>query len=150
MPKNPSAERRASTRFPLILDVRYAVWDRRAPVETGSGRTIDLSSAGLKFTADMPLRTGEKLDVFVDWPVLLDGGVQLQLIMSGIVVRTNGTATALQIPPARIQNAPCGTKGCAASGVGRLKRSHNLACISRGSNHLAGFGVPLHAAALFQ
>lgn len=97
MPKDPSAERRASTRFPLILDVRYAVWDRRAPVETGSGRTIDLSSAGLKFTADRPLLKGQKLDVFVDWPVLLDGGVQLQLIMSGMVVRTYGTTTALEI-----------------------------------------------------
>jgi hypothetical protein len=66
-------------------------------VETGSGRTIDLSSSGLSFTADKPLETGQKLDVSIDWPALLDGGVKLQLIVSGVVVRTDGTTTALQI-----------------------------------------------------
>ena len=96
LPKNASAERRASTRFPLALDVRYAA-GRRAPVELGSGRTIDLSSSGLSFTADRPLLTGQKLDISLDWPILLDGGVKLQLIMLGVVVRSNGTATALEI-----------------------------------------------------
>jgi hypothetical protein len=66
-------------------------------VETGSGRTIDLSSSGLSFPADRSLETGQKLDVSIDWPALLDGGVKLQLIVSGVVVRTAGTATALQI-----------------------------------------------------
>jgi len=97
LPKDESLERRASTRFPLTLEVRYTVLGRKAPVETGSGRTIDLSSSGLSFTADRPLLTGQMLDVSIDWPVLLDGGVRLQLTMSGMVVRTNGTATALQI-----------------------------------------------------
>jgi len=97
LPKDLSPERRASTRFPLTLGVRYAVSGRLAPLETGSGRTIDLSSTGLSFTADRPLLTGQKLDISIDWPVLLDGGVKLQLIMSGVVVRTTGTATALEI-----------------------------------------------------
>jgi len=97
LPKDLSPERRASTRFPLTLEVRYAVSGRRAPLETGSGRTIDLSSSGLSFNADRPLLTGQTLDLSIDWPALLNGGVQLQLIMSGVVVRTDGTATALQI-----------------------------------------------------
>ncbi len=96
--RNKSPERRANDRFPLILELRYVVLGRRRPpVETGSGRIIDLSSAGLSFTADRPLLTGQKLDVFIDWPVLLDGGVQLQLAMSGRVVRSDGTVTALRI-----------------------------------------------------
>ena len=32
-----------------------------------------------------------------DWPAPLDGGVKLQLTITGVVVRTNGTATALEI-----------------------------------------------------
>jgi len=80
----------------MTLEVRYVVLDRCAPAQTGSGRTIDLSSSGLSLTADRPLLTGQKLEVSIDWPVLLGGGVQLQLIMSGTVVRTNGLATALQ------------------------------------------------------
>jgi hypothetical protein len=95
LPKDEIPERR--TRFPLTLEVRYIAVVRRAPVETGSGRTIDLSSSGLSFTADRPLLTGQRLDVSINWPVLLDGGVQLQLMMSGVVVRTNGTLTALRI-----------------------------------------------------
>jgi hypothetical protein len=90
-------ERRSSTRFPLTLEVRYVVLGRCVPDETGSGRTIDLSSSGLSLKADRPLPIGQRLDVSIDWPVLLGGGVQLQLIMSGTVVRTNGSLTALQI-----------------------------------------------------
>lgn len=97
LPKEASAERRAGTRFPLTLDIHYAVLKPRGPVATGSGRTIDLSSSGLAFTADRPLLTGEKLNVSILWPVLLDGGVQLQLTISGKVVRTNGLTAALQI-----------------------------------------------------
>jgi hypothetical protein len=97
LPRDESPERRSSTRFPLTLDVRYVVVGRRARVETGWGRTIDLSSSGLSFTAEKPVLTGKKLDVSIDWPVLLGGGVQLQLIMSGTVVRTSGTGTALQV-----------------------------------------------------
>ncbi len=45
--------------------------------------------SGLSFTADRPLLTGQKLEVAIDWTVLLDGGVRLQLVMSGVVVRTS-------------------------------------------------------------
>jgi hypothetical protein len=96
-PKSPNSERRASTRFALALEVRYAISGRRPPMDTGSGRTIDLSSSGLSFTADRPLLTGQALDVSIDWPVLLNGGTKLQLTISGLVVRTSGRATALQI-----------------------------------------------------
>lgn len=83
-------------RFRLALQVRYAVTGR-VPTEAGVGRTIDMSSSGLRFNADKPLETGQRLDVSIDWPVLLDGGVQLQLIVSGTVVRSNGIETALRI-----------------------------------------------------
>ena len=71
--------------------------DHRLAARNGSGRTIDVSSAGLSFTADRPLLPGQHLEVSIDWPVLLDGAVRLHLIMSGDVVRTDGTTAALQI-----------------------------------------------------
>jgi len=95
--KVASPERRASTRFPLDIEVRYDLMGCRGQREPGSGQTIDLSSSGLSFTADRPLPTGQKLKVAIDWPVLLDGGVRLQLVMSGVVVRTSGTTTAVKI-----------------------------------------------------
>jgi hypothetical protein len=78
------------------LELRYSVVGRR-PVQNGSGRTIDVSSSGLSFTADTPLLVGQKLDVSIHWPVLFDGGVQLQIVASGVVVRIAGIITALRI-----------------------------------------------------
>ena len=97
LPKDHSPERRASARFPLTLEVRFSVSHQGGPVETGSGCMIDMSSSGLRFTADRPLLAGLRLDVSIDWPALLEGGIQLQLIATGVVVWTMGTETALRI-----------------------------------------------------
>jgi hypothetical protein len=70
---------------------------QRGPDQNGSGLTIDVSSSGLSFTADRPLSIGQRLDLSVDWPVRLGGDVQLQLVSSGVVVRTTGVVTALRI-----------------------------------------------------
>ena len=91
-----SSDRRSSVRVPVNLEVRYSVAGRRGPVENRSGRTIDVSGSGLSFTADRPLPVGEKLDLSIDWPFQLDGD-QLQLVASGVVVRTSGAVTALRI-----------------------------------------------------
>jgi hypothetical protein len=97
LPKVASPDRRAGTRFPLAIEVRYALLGCREQRKTGSGQMIDLSSSGLSFTADRPLLTGQKIEVAIDWPVLLDGGVRLQLVMWGVVVRTSATTAALKI-----------------------------------------------------
>src|ERR1022692_146112 len=89
--KEPGPDRRASVRFPLSLDLRYCVSHRRAPVETGSGQIIDLSSSGLRFAPQGPLELGLKLDVAIIWPVLLDEHVQLQLVVTGVVVWSSQT-----------------------------------------------------------
>jgi hypothetical protein len=95
--QKPSSDRRSGVRVPVNLELRYSVVVHSRPVEDGSGRTIDISSSGLSFTADPPLSIGQTLDVSIDWPVLLEGGVQLQIVASGVVVRTNGAVTAIRI-----------------------------------------------------
>ena len=90
-------DRRGSIRFPVNLEVRYCVVGRRRPVENGSGRTIDMISSGLSFTADKLLSIGQRLEVSIDWPVLLGEGVQLRIVASGVVVRANGAVTAMRI-----------------------------------------------------
>ena len=90
-------ERRGSIRFALSLEVSYTVLARRKPVRKGAGRTIDLSSSGLSFSTDGPLLTGQRLEVSIDWPVLLDGAIKLQLVMSGVVVRADIIAIGLRI-----------------------------------------------------
>ena len=95
LPKAAWPDRRASIRFPVTLDIRYSVSHR--PAETGSGQIIDLSSSGLRFAAQGPLEPGLKLDVAILWPVLLDEHVQLQLVVTGVVVWSSETEIALRI-----------------------------------------------------
>ena len=95
--KGLDPDRRGNVRFPLKLEVRYSVVGERGPAENGTGRTNDMSTSGLCFTADRPLSVGQRLDLSIDWPVLLREGVQLQLVTSGVVVRTTGAVIALKI-----------------------------------------------------
>ena len=97
-PRNVSIlERRTHTRFPLKLEVHYSIPRASATPEVGSGYTNDLSSSGLRFTGEKPLEPGQKIDLAINWPVLLDGHVQLQLIATGRIVWSRGAETAIQI-----------------------------------------------------
>ena len=96
-PDHSNIERRSSTRFRLELPVRYAVSGCDDVADVGTGQTIDLSSSGLKFTADRVPATGQRIVAYIEWPALLDGSVKLQLVIAGSVVRSHGAEIALEI-----------------------------------------------------
>lgn len=89
----------ASTRYPLVLEIRYTTTGLFAlqKTGTGTGQTIDMSSSELRFAADEPLPAGQAIEALVEWPARLDGDIGLHLALSGVVVRTNGTEVALRI-----------------------------------------------------
>ncbi len=89
-------ERRPKS-FPLELAVHYVNPERPAPLEVVSGRTLEMSSCELSFIAEKLPQIGQSLELFIDWPVLLDGDVKLQLIISGTVVHAHGRTVALRI-----------------------------------------------------
>jgi hypothetical protein len=95
-PNFSGLERRASVRFPLALEV-HCLSHRRGQGETREGKTIDISSSGLRFAVPGPLEGELRLDIAIDWPALLDGRIQLQLIVAGTVVWSSGTETAMRI-----------------------------------------------------
>lgn len=98
LPEQTGSDRRAVTRYPLTLGVRYVVLNRHTGVATtGAGQTVDLSSCGVRFTTDSLLEPGLSVKLFIDWPALLDGAVELQLTMSGTVVRSSGHEASLRI-----------------------------------------------------
>jgi len=96
-PKQGNPERRVKTRYNLVLELSYCVLGGTRSGEAGSGRTADVSSAALRFTAERPLANGLGMEIVVDWPTLLDGRVPLQLIATGLVIRTHGTDTVVKI-----------------------------------------------------
>lgn len=79
------------------MEIRYVLIGSTGPASAGIGRSIDMSSSGLRFTADRPFAIGQLLDLAIDWPAQLAGGVRLQLSLAGEVVRTIGSTTAIKI-----------------------------------------------------
>jgi hypothetical protein len=81
-------ERRAKTRYPIELPLRYQTL--RSSSAGGIGMSVNFSSHGLLISAasaQIPAR-GSRVDVVVEWPVRLGGKTPLQFVISGQVVRS--------------------------------------------------------------
>jgi hypothetical protein len=89
-------DRRLTQRFPLHFDVRYrTISERRA--RSGSGWTVNISSGGILIAAaDAPI-LGTLIRASVDWPILLDATVPLQIVITGKVTRSDPSGFALAV-----------------------------------------------------
>lgn len=90
-------ERRSVARYPIQLDLAYTVLFKGKIVDSGTGRTIDWSSAGLRFVCERPILEGRKMQLEVRWPLKLDNGVPLKLVVSAQALRTKECETAVRI-----------------------------------------------------
>src|SRR5581483_11621175 len=88
-------DRRDDRRYNLNLDLRWKLVRRRKVLESGNGRTLDLSSSGLFFEAGRPLPVGLNVELSIAWPALLHNIAPMQLVVSGRIVRTHGSRTAI-------------------------------------------------------
>ena len=87
-------ERRSKARYPVSLTVRYRTLGRNQRID-GIGQTLNMSSGGLLVSAEQEVSTGARLEINVEWPLLLNGKVPLQLVASGRVVRCGGSMFAV-------------------------------------------------------
>jgi len=93
-----SQERRGSRRFPIEQDLSYRVLDHRATEPgRGAGKTVDISSKGMRFGTEQRLRPGKRVELSVNWPASLEGGCALKFVAVGRVVRADETHAAVQI-----------------------------------------------------
>lgn len=90
-------DRRSDRRYDLRLDLRWKLIRRRRILETGSGVTLDFSSGGVFFECERPMPVGLNVELSISWPVLLHNVAQLQLVVSGKIVRSAGMRTAVQM-----------------------------------------------------
>lgn len=90
-------ERRRSSRFPIEREVRYKTLSQRSEILSGIGRTLNISSSGVLFTADHELPVGTRLEVSISWPAQLNERCLLNLVARGRVSRQEGGNLALQI-----------------------------------------------------
>ena len=87
-------ERRSKARYPVKLTVRYRTVGRAQHVN-GVGHTVNMSSGGLLVYAEHEVSAGSRLEVNVEWPLLLDGAVPLKFVAHGKVVRCGGSMFAI-------------------------------------------------------
>jgi len=82
-------ERRSKMRYPIRLSVRYRGLGRMGGV-VGVGQTLDLSSSGILVESphQQKVGVGSRLEVSVEWPIMLDGTSPLQDVILGRVVRS--------------------------------------------------------------
>jgi len=90
-------ERRNDRRYGIQLELRWKLIRRRRVLDSGVGRTVDLSSGGLLFDCGRQLPVGLNVELAISWPVLLHNQAPLQLIVSGRIVRCASNRTAVMM-----------------------------------------------------
>jgi len=90
-------ERRGSSRFPIERAVLFKSLGRNPEAAAGKGRTINMSSTGVLFSANQELTPGRRIELSISWPAQLDNTCPLKLVAKGRVVRAAGGAVALEI-----------------------------------------------------
>jgi hypothetical protein len=92
-----ATERRSHVRYPIELDVRYNCSWEQGVSDEGSGKTRDFSSGGIFLSTNQPLPKGCHVELFINWPLLLEGTCLLQLAITGKIVRSSRDGVAVRI-----------------------------------------------------
>jgi len=95
--ENIAGDRRSDRRYEMQLELRWRLLHRRKVQDAGAGHTIDLSSGGVAFEVGRKLPLGLKIELSVAWPVLLQRVAPMQLVISGLIVRSDSARTAMRI-----------------------------------------------------
>jgi hypothetical protein len=92
-----AGDRRADRRYEIALELRWKLIRRKKVLDTGTGRTVDLSSGGVLFDAGRVMPVGLNVELSISWPILLHSVAPLQLSISGRIVRANATRAAIRM-----------------------------------------------------
>jgi hypothetical protein len=90
-------ERRTDRRYDINLNVRWKLIRRRRVLDSGTGKTVDVSSGGLLIETDRELPSGLNIELSIAWPVLLHNVAPLQLVVAGRVVRAAGQRVGVRM-----------------------------------------------------
>ena len=97
VPEMPSTERRRSSRFPIEREIRYKTLNQRTELQSGVGKTLNISSSGVLFTCEHDMPLGTRLEVSISWPAQLNEKCLLNLVARGRITRHVKGQLALQI-----------------------------------------------------
>jgi hypothetical protein len=69
----------------------------RASIPGGKAWTISISSRMILIEPDHRIRIGQRLQVVIDWPALVDDRIPLKLHVTGRTVSTDETGLAIEV-----------------------------------------------------
>ena len=95
--QNGERDRRNKRRFQIEQDIKYKMLYGQRIAETGSGKTINISSGGVCFTTESMLTAGMPIELSMNWPVLLNDSCPMKLMIYGCVIRTGDKGAAVAI-----------------------------------------------------
>jgi hypothetical protein len=72
----------AKQRFPIELPLTLT-WDNERLRKTGSGTVVEISSDRLLFLSQVELPPLTMITASIAWPIPLEGGCRLQLVVTG-------------------------------------------------------------------
>jgi|SRR5579871_5015479 len=90
-------ERRSKVRYPIIASAQCRGLKGRVILGSGQGTIRNISSEALMIETECSLADGGCAEVAITWPVLLDGQVNLRLLVVGRVLRIGDGCAAIAI-----------------------------------------------------
>ena len=90
-------ERRLTSRFQMQQHVQYRLLHSRGASDWRIGKTLDVSSRGIRFTTSERMPIGRTVEIAMHWPARLNGTCPLQLVASGQVIRSDNKTAAVRI-----------------------------------------------------
>jgi hypothetical protein len=90
-------DRRSQRRYSIAADLEYRLICGDQVMQTGIGRTVNLSKSGILFESEIVLPAGTEMEVSIAWPVRLRDTVDLNLCVSGQVAWSEDKRHALTI-----------------------------------------------------
>src|SRR5580698_3884199 len=90
--KDANLARRSRARFCIDLELRYTLLQGNRLGRYEAGRTLNISSAGVWLTTENILGVGSRVELSMNWPVLINDVCPMKLMVYGRVVAVTLTA----------------------------------------------------------
>jgi hypothetical protein len=90
-------DRRIARRYPLSLSLEYYLVRRHKVLESGRGRTLNISTGGILIETPRGLPLAASIELHISWPASLAGEPGLELGLTGRTVRAEGNQTAISV-----------------------------------------------------
>jgi hypothetical protein len=92
-----ATDRRSHYRYRIELDLVFMLLKHGRIYKQGVGRTLNIGRGGLLAAVEDLGEGPTSIEMFIDWPVLLDGTLPVKLLVRGHVIRKNGRSIAVSM-----------------------------------------------------